>query len=608
MLLAPALLSAMLVQGGHAAPAPPSVLGCDPPDWWVGHSLDRIQLVVSGRDLAGCTLASSTPGVRVERQKVNQTGTCLIAWVHIARDARVGAADVRVDGPGGSTPVPFALLPKASVAPKGLAKDDVVYLVMPDRFADGDASNNGPQADRSDPKRYHGGDFKGLKSRLPYLKDLGVTAIWCTPIYDNDDARSDYHGYHATDFYSVEEHFGSMEDLRALVDEAHRLGLKVIQDQVANHTGATHPWLENPPTPTWFNGTRDKHLVNPFAIDAIVDKSADAEVRRATLEGWFVDRLPDLNQNDPETAAYLIQNSLWWVGHSGVDAIRQDTLPYVPTSFWAQWSQALHAEYPRLTLIGEVFNGNPNVVSYFQGGVAHDGVDSGVDTVFDFPMLFSLLGFISQRDAAAAVGQTLADDALYPNASLLVTIIGNHDTARAIGLLGGDLYALHLAETCQFTMRGIPQIYSGDEIAMPGADDPDNRRDFPGGFPGDPLDATVKADRSEAQQSTYEHTRRLLALRRAHPALTGPLTKVLLADHARLAYLRQSPSERAVVAVNAAHVPLPVAIDLGEAFPNGTRLVDALDPSRGATVVEGKISLSMPPQSAAIFFTAADSR
>src|SRR5260370_15729179 len=284
---------------------------------------------------------------------------------------------------------------------------------MKDRFSDGDPSNNDPREsrglyDRSSTRYYHGGDFEGIIQHLLYLKDLGVTAMWLTHWYGNvNDLNereeypdqpngpkkkiTDYHGYGAVDFYGVEEHFGTLAKLRELVDRAHQVGMKVIQDQVANHTGPYHPWVKDPPTPTWYNGTAEHHLNETWQTWTLADSRASYQVQRETLEGWFINILPDLNQNDKEAVRYLIQNTLWWLGVTGFDAIRQDTLPYVPRSFWHEWSAAIKREYPRVNVVGEVYDGDPALVSFFLGGTKRfDGIDSGIDTAFDFPPFFPL--------------------------------------------------------------------------------------------------------------------------------------------------------------------------------------------------------------------------
>ncbi len=588
----------------HAQSASPTVGGVDPPSWWIGHSMSEIQLLVRGSNLGGCVLSASSPAVTIIRQQVNDAGTYVIAYARIAPDAKPGDVTLTLRNASGVADTHFGLLalPDRTGRFAGIGPDDVIYLVMPDRFDDGDRLNNGPNYDRSNPHAYHGGDFKGLAARLPYLKDLGVTTIWMTPVYDNNDTRSDYHGYGATDCYRVEEHFGTMGDLRALVDQAHRLGLKVMQDQVANHVGATHPWVDSSPTPTWFNGTASDHLDNPFKIDSITDISGDAADRKATLEGWFANKLPDLNQDDPEVAQYLIQNSIWWVDQAGFDAIREDTLPYAPRSFWSQWILALKAEHPNVTVLGEVFHGDPKVVSYFQGGVARDGIDSRVDYLFDFPLGFSMIGFFSRQASAERIGGTLELDTLYPNARGLAPFLGNHDTPRPLALVNGDTNALKLAQTCLLTMRGMPQIYYGDEIAMPGGEDPDNRRDFPGGFAGDTTNCFVATGRTPTQQSVFSNLRTMLALRRGHPSLRGAETRVLAASGTLFVYMRGAAHERAIVALNNGDVELPVDVDCTGVVANNTRMIDALSLQRRVRVTGGRLGFRLPAHTAAIFF------
>ncbi len=286
--------------------------------------------------------------------------------------------------------------------------------------------------DRTQSRSYHGGDLEGIIQHLPYLKALGVTALWLTPICDNANrgngrasygASTDYHGYGAVDFYAVDEHFGTLDKFRELVDQAHASGIKIIQDQVANHTGPFHPWASDPPTPTWLNGSAADHLTNHFQTWTLIDPHATPQMQKSTLEGWFAGRLPDLNQNDPEVARYLVQNSLWWIGRTGIDGIREDTLPYVPRQFWSHWTAAIKQAYPAFRVVGEVFESDPGLVSFFQGGKARfDGVDSGVDTLFDFPLQSALVKVFHWRGAhrrpCEGAGPRLALRGLKPTGDL----------------------------------------------------------------------------------------------------------------------------------------------------------------------------------------------
>ena len=395
--------------------------------------MNPVRVLLHGTRLTDAHIEIDGPGVAAGNTRVSAAGAYLFVDLTIDGTTTAGERTLRIVSSSGTTTATFTILPRLDTAGRfqGLGPDDVIYLAMPDRFVDGDASNNDPSIspglyDRSKPRYYHGGDFKGITSKLPYLKDLGVTAVWLNPWYDNvnhlnqketydNQPITDYHGYGAVDFYGVEEHFGSTADLQALVSSAHALGLKVVQDQVANHTGPYHPWVDDPPTPTWFNGTAAHHVANTWQVWTLQDPHATAQEQRATLEGWFIDILPDLNQQDDETARYIIQNALWWTGTLGLDAIRQDTWPYVPRVFWQRWMTALKREFPHLTAVGELFDEDPALVSFFVGGASRfDGVDTKVDSLFDFPLMGAIRQVFAKGGPIRAVVQVLAHDHLYP--------------------------------------------------------------------------------------------------------------------------------------------------------------------------------------------------
>jgi glycosidase len=528
---------------------------------------------------------------------------------------------LRVTTPAGSAEAPFdvvAPLPRAGRF-RGFSAEDLVYEIMPDRFADGDPGNDDPPRskglfDRAKKRYYHGGDLKGIIDRLPYLKDLGVTALWLTPVYDNNDrlnqkerpegeAVTDYHGYGAVDFYAVDEHLGDLAVLRGLVDAAHRAGIKVIQDQVANHTGPYHPWVADPPTPTWFHGTAERHLDETWQTWTVADPHAPPELRASTLDGWFVNILPDLNQDDPEVARYLIQNALWWVGMTGLDGIRQDTLPYVPRRFWRDWSAALHREYPRLRIVGEMWDGDPALVSFFQGGARRfDGVDSGIDTLFDFPLFYPVRRAFGEGKPLKEVATMLAHDGLYPDAASLVTFAGNHDTPRFMNEPGASGEGLGLAFTFLLTARGLPMIYAGDEIGMPGGGDPDNRRDFPGGWPDDPRDAFTEAGRTPAERSVFDRVRTLARLRAELPALRRGKHVSLAVGEQVYAFARVAGEACVVIGLNngsaAAAIDLP-AMPAG--LSDGITLEDRLGAAAPVRVESRRIKVTLPARAAVIY-------
>jgi len=610
-----------------ALAAAPTITRIEPPNWWAGHSLNPLRLLVSGADLAGARV-KAPPGFTTANVRVNDAGTFLLLDLRIPAEARQGPVPLRVATTGGAAEVPFSLLKPLPQKGRfaGFSTDDVIYLLMPDRFANGDSNNDDPAVsrglyDRIKPRHYHGGDLQGVINRLPYLRDLGVTALWTTPWYDNvnhlnqlekysaDNQRSargvpstDYHGYGAVDFYGVEERFGDLTTLRWLVDRAHAAGLKVVQDQVANHTGPYHSWTTNSPTPTWYNGTVANHLENTWQTWTIADPNPPADKLKSTLDGWFINLLPDLNQTDPETAAYLIQNSLWWLGTTGLDAVRQDTLPYVPRTHWSRWTAALKREYPHLTILGEMWDGNPKLVSFFQGGrKAFDGVDSGIDTLFDFPLHYALRDVFAKGQPMTRLSQTLAADTNYVNPRVLVTFLGLHDTARFLNEPGATVDGLKLAFTFLLTTRGTPLIYYGDEIAMRGGGDPDNRRDFPGGWKDDSHDAFKKSGRTAEEENVHSHVRKLLALRqKLEPLRRGKMVELAATD-ATYAFARVTPKQSVLVAFNNSAQPQSLELDLSKAnLTSAKSLTDRLGGLGRLKVERGSVRLVLPPRAAVV--------
>ena len=596
--------------------AQPRVDKVEPPDWWTGTTWNPVRLLIRGQNLKGARASAPAP-LRISSVRANAAGTYLFLDVSIPKRAAAGAYPVTLTTGQGTAIAPFRLFARLDAASRfqGLAPADVIYLLMPDRFANGDATNDDPPSsagllDRTKSRYYHGGDFQGILSKLDYFKELGVTALWLNPWYDNVDALNrketyggqaitDYHGYGAIDFYGVEQHFGTLDKLIELVDQAHARGIKIIQDQVANHTGPYHPWTQDPPTPTWYNGTVPQHLANDWQTWTLIDPYATPAMRRRTLDGWFINILPDLNQDDSETETYLIQNSLWWVGRTGLDAIRQDTLPYAPRTYWAAWMHALKAEFPKLQAIGEVFDGDPALVSFFQGGVRQfDGVDSGVDTLFDFPVYFQIRKAFARGESLREIPRMLAHDSLYPNAGALVTFLGLHDVERFMNERGASVDGLKLAWTFLFSARGLPLVYYGDEIAMRGGNDPDNRRDFPGGWPGDSHNAFAAAGRTGEEQQVFDHVRKLAALRRSSEALQKGVTTNLLATDQTWAYLRRTPAQAAIAVFNNSTQPAVLEFDSPIAAPD---IPDALGSPAVLRIVSGTARVELAPRSSAVF-------
>jgi glycosidase len=592
----------------------PLVAKVEPHSWWAGHTINPVRLLVRGKNLAGARLTSTKAGTKTSDVLVNRSGTYLFVNVTISQNARPGQYPLKLVTSQGSTTIPFEIeTPLAASSHfQGITSDDVIYLIMPDRFADGDPSNNVPTSappdakDRKNPRAYHGGDLRGVINRLPYLKDLGVTALWLTPWYDNWNGLNNcdkpwcpntyYHGYHALDYYAVEDRFGDMATLRELVEKAHALGLKIIQDQVANHVGSQHPWVKDPPLDNWFHGTLAQHALNRFKNSVLLSPHANPDEFRNTLDGWFSDDLPDMNQEEPEVARYEIQNSLWWIGMTGLDGIRQDTIQYMPRPFIRDLSNALHRQYPKMWMVGEVFERDAAQTAFFIGGrTGWDGVDTKLDSVFDFALWNTSLQVFTNKATVRALRDQLKYDALYPAPLRLTVLANNHDTARFMSLDGATLEGAMMHVAFTLSVRGIPQLYYGEEIAMEGKEDPDNRRDFPGGFPGDARNAFAAGGRKPNEQKMYNWTRSWIRLRKEHSAIRqGRLFDLFYDDDAYL-FARQDNNETVVIAINRADKEKKVDIPAGTiGLRDGAELANLIGKSASATVAKGQARFNIP--------------
>jgi len=603
----------------------PAVTKVEPPYWWVGLT-PEVMLLLSGRDLEATHVGCNLPMLRVSRTQATAGGNYLFVWLKIGADTKSGTAVCRITAPKGTTSFELPLAARAPTLGKfqGLSQDDVMYLIMPDRFANGDPTNDEPAEapgshGRSKPRAYHGGDLRGIQNHLPYLKDLGVTSLWLTPIVKNG-ATQDYHGYGAVDLYAVDPHLGVLKDYQELVAAAHKQGMKIFFDIVPNHVGPKNPWVSNPPLPDWFHGTLQHHIdsfsplkgsfygkpggqaISNDPFESLIDPHASPRMKRNLTEGWFFGVLPDMNKENPVVEQYLLQNSIWWAEVSGLDGFRVDTFPYVGRKFWANWHVGLRRLYPYLTTIGEVFHPDPSVASFFVGGAKrHDGIDSGLSTVFDFPMYFTLRDVLLRNAPVGRIADMLRHDALYVHPETLVPFFANHDVPRLASAEGITPAKLRLAFGLTLTLRGIPEIYYGDEIGMPGGGDPDNRRDFPGGWIGDANDAFAPAGRTREQQEIFSYVQSLLRLRREHAALRSGQLWHLASDESSYVFARESEEERLVVAFNNADQPRELRIPLADTSAQGAAAIELVFGQAKAELAGKEIHITMPARSLSIF-------
>ena len=589
----------------------PRIDKIDPPGWWAG--LPDPMLLVHGENLNGAQFSLAGKGATLVRTQASQNGHWAFLWLRTA-NAAPQTLRVTARNSHGQSRHNYVLAERShdAAAHRGFSSADVLYLIMTDRFADGDPANNQPGYNRSAPRGWHGGDLAGIQQHLDYLQQLGVTALWTTPVASNGAMPESYHGYAATDLYAVDSHFGTLEDYRHLSDALHARGMKLVIDLVPNHLGVQHPWVLDPPAPDWFHGTLQHHRSAQHDFYQLVDPHAPKQAWRDITGGWFSDAMPDLNQENPLVSRYLIQNALWWVETANLDGIRLDTFPYVDRPFWHDFHVALHSAYPHLTTVGEVFHRDPEVTSYFAGGETHAGIDTGLDTPFDFPVYFALRDVLAHGKPMTELATVLRQDALYPHPERLTSFIGNHDTTRFLTDAGGSVPRLKLALGLVTTMRGMPQIYSGDEIGMTGGEDPDNRHEFPGGFEGDVHNAFMQSGRTAIQQEIFTWTSSMIALRKVHPVLQTGIEQNLLADTDAFAFVRAQrdagcssdhAEERMLILVNKAPQARSVDLPMQDTALAGCTEFNVLQPATGPAPVAGARTLHIeePAESMTVY-------
>ncbi len=531
----------------------------EPPNWWTGMRMDQIQLMVYGENLQNLTAQFHSPQVTVLRTLRTSNPSYAFVDIEISPEALDGAYLLTFTAHGDTVSVNYPILPRQPRAGReqGLKSSDVVYLIVPDRFADGDTANDTVPG-MLEPARpdsvngRHGGDLQGIIDHLDYLSGLGVTALWLTPVVENNDPASTYHGYAATDLYRVDPRFGTNALYQEFVTEAHRRGLKVIMDHVSNNIGIGHPWMRNLPTPGWINGTPGRHFRTSRYKLELMDPYVDSTVRESTMHGWFADNMPDLNQGNPLVSRYLIQNTLWWIESTGIDGIREDAYPCAEPHYLSEWTSAILREYPAFTIVGEVWMNDPAFLAPFQRGSCLAGtVGAHLPSVTDFGLYEAFIGVFGNRGSIRLIQDCLAKDFLYTNPGDLLTFVDNHDLRRIKSVVQGDVRRCRLALTMLLTLRGIPEILYGTELGINGGRELGAIRcDFPGGFPHDGRDAFTEQGRTPAEQEFFSWTRRLLLLRKEHPALArGKLVDYPPANEVYV-YFRVVESERLMIVVN----------------------------------------------------------
>ena len=506
-----------------------SIEHLEPPFWWQGFKNTELQLMVHGPAVSDLTPSVEYPGVSIKRVERTDNPNYLFVYLEIAASARAGSFDIKFSSETDLISHRYTLLDKNPdpAHAKGYSTADTVYLITPDRFANGDTGNDnvpgmGDPVDRSKPKDRHGGDLKGISDHLDYISDMGFTAIWLNPVLENHMPKSSYHGYSTTDYYRMDPRFGSNEEYKDLVSDARAKGIGMIMDMIVNHVGDKHWWMSDLPAKDWLNFP-DQYVESNHEHDSVQDPYASDFDKTLFTDGWFVPTMPDLNQRNPLLADYLTQNALWWIEYLGLAGIRVDTYAYPDKYFTSEWTRRIMEEYPNFNIVGEESNRNPLAVSYWQRGKQnYDGYVSYLPSLMDFALQESLVkSLLAPRPPWGSswdpLFRTLANDYIYADPNALMIFPDNHDMDRIYTQLNEDYDLFKMAMVYVLTMRGTPQIFYGTEILMShmgSTNDGIRRSDFPGGWPGDKKNAFSGEGLSDSEKQAQLFIRNLLNWRK----------------------------------------------------------------------------------------------
>ena len=512
----------------------------EPENWYVGMKNSSLQLMVYGKNIRDSHVSVDYPGVKIDSLVRLDSPNYLFVYLNLS-GAKPGNMVLNIDG----KKVNYPLKARTMSGDKriGFDNSDVLYMLMPDRFASGRNITkpmkglNPYVVDRSKPSLRHGGDLEGVRQHLDYFNQLGVTALWFTPVLENNspdmNSQSTYHGYATTNYYRVDPRFGTNEDYARLVAEAHAKGLKVVMDMIFNHCGYDHPWVKDMPSKDWFNTPEwmkkgdSYYLQTSYKLTPVLDPYASEVDKRETVDGWFVKTKPDLNQKNPHVMTYLIQNSEWWIETVGIDGIRMDTYPYADRKAMSQWMKILNEEYPNFNTVGETWVTEPAYTAAWQKDSKLSKVNSYLKTVMDFSF-YDKLNLAKHEETDAwwkglnRIYNSLCYDYLYENPSSVMAFIENHDTDRFLEN-GKDTLALKQALALLLTINRIPQLYYGTEVLMNGTKevtDGNVRCDFPGGFAGDKHNAFTAEGHTKAENSMFNWLSKLLKWRRNNMVIT----------------------------------------------------------------------------------------
>lgn len=536
----------------------------EPPNWWAGMKSNDLQLLVYGEDLSSLDVVIDYPGVDLVSITKVENENYLFVDLSLAEDVKPGSFDIQFkNGDKLVETYKYELWEReeGSAERKGFNTEDVIYLITPDRFVNGDTSNDEVEGMREGLDRdynygRHGGDLRGIINSLDYLQEMGFTAVWLNPVLENDMNEASYHGYACTDFYKVDARYGSNDEYRELNEELDKRGMKLIMDLIFNHCGSEHWWMHDMPMKGWINNYPDYKITNHRRTVNQDPNASQADVK-GMVDGWFVPTMPDMNQRNPLMSRYLIQNSIWWTEYVGLEGIRQDTWPYPDKNMMADWTKELMEEYPNFNIVGEEWTTNPAIVSYWQLGKYNaDGYKNYAPSMMDFPLQNAVSEGLRNEESWGGgliqIYEALANDFLYPAPHDLTIFPDNHDMARFYVQVGEDVDLHKMGVAFFLTTRGIPQIYYGTENLMrhDGNEHGDIRADYPGGWEGDKVNAFTGEGMSEEAKGMQKYVSTIQNWRKTAKAIHDGKLMHFVPEDATYSYFRYTDEEAVMVILN----------------------------------------------------------
>ena len=538
-----------------------------PSFWWAGMKNPELQILLYGEDLALSDVSVSGEGIYLKETVRQDNPNYLLLYLDLS-EAKAQTFQILLKHGKKKLQIPYELKSRVRRGEdvKGFTSEDVLYLIMPDRFANGNPENDvvdgmrEKKIDRADSFARHGGDIQGISNHLDYIADLGVTAIWLNPTQENDMESGSYHGYAITDYYQIDRRFGSNEDFCALVEKAHERNLKVVMDMIFNHCGSENYLFKDKPSKEWFN-YHSNYVQTSFKTASVMDIHASAFEKKIATDGWFTSVMPDFNQRNRHVARYLIQSSIWWIEYAGINGIRQDTHPYADFDFMSQWCKEVLDEYPYFNIVGETWLNSNVLVSYWQkDSKLAAPLNSNLPTVMDFPLQALINQAFDEETGEWGGGlyklyDYQTQDLVYANPMNLLTFLDNHDTSRFAQTdeMAKNLKRYKQAMVFLLTTRGIPQIYYGTEILMTGdkgKGDGDLRKDFPGGWQGDTRNCFAKNGRTALENEAFEFTRQLLNWRKGNQVIGKGSLKHYSIQNGVYVYQREFNGKSVVIIMN----------------------------------------------------------